>query len=277
VLEETVYLNPWVPKNLHGKDFPTVPQAVFLAHPAEEVLYGGAAGGGKSTSALAGAMQYVDTPGYNALILRRTFPMLNLPDGVIPMSQAWLAGTDAKFNSAEHRWTFPSGATISFGYLNTYVDVFQYQSAQFQYINFEELTQFTEAMYTFLFSRLRRPETLNVPLRMRSTTNPGGIGHAWVKRRWEIRGHKGSHVLDADGRVARVFIPAKLDDNPGIDKDGYRRQLAKLDPVTRRQMEDGDWDIAQDDNVFDVEALMEMERAAVGVVGVDGMLTEVKV
>jgi hypothetical protein len=278
VLERTVLRNPWIPKELHGKPFPSIPQGIFLAHPAEEVMYGGAAGGGKSTAGLAGALQYVDVPGYNALILRRTFPMLNLPGGLIPMSQEWLSGRrvhgrEADYNAGEHRWTFPSGATLSFGFLDNYADVFKYQSAQFQYIDFEELTQFQETMYLYMFSRLRRVESLPVPLRMRSQTNPGGIGHGWVKKRWNIVGHRGSHVVTEDGKL-RVFIPAKLSDNPGLDKDQYRRQLARLDDVTRRQLEDGDWDVAQDDNVFDLAALLEMERHVVE--GVDGMLTEVK-
>lgn len=246
---------------------------MFLTHPAEELLYGGAAGGGKSVGILAAGLQYVDHPGYHALILRRTFPMLEQPGGLIPMSKEWLMGR-AKWNESKHRWHFPSGASLSFGFLDTFNDVYNYQGGQHQFIGFEELTQFAEPMYQYLFSRLRKAMILNVPIRMRGTSNPGGVGHAWVRKRFGIAGFRPVRIVDAVKQIDRAFIPAKLDDNPGLDRAAYRRQLAQLDDVTRQQLEHGDWDVAQDDNVFDLAALIEMEKHVAA--GVAGMLTEVR-
>lgn len=211
----------------------SAPQAAFLALDQLEAFYGGSAGGGKSDALLAGAMQYVDVPRYSALILRRTFADLNIQGAAMNRAQEWLAGK-AHWSGQDKKFTFPSGATLTFGYLQTDADMYRYQSAEFQYIAFDELTQFSERQYEYLFSRLRGAEDIPVPLRMRSGSNPGGIGHGWVKRRF---------ITNRAPNV--VFIPAKLDDHPDESfKRGYRQSLAKLDDVTRRQYEDGDWDVA---------------------------------
>lgn len=211
----------------------SAPQAAFLALDQLEAFYGGSAGGGKSDALLAGALQYVDKPRYSALILRRTFADLNIQGAAMNRAQEWLAGK-AHWQGQDKKFTFPSGATLTFGYLQTDADMYRYQSAEFQYIAFDELTQFSERQYEYLFSRLRGAEDIPVPLRMRAGSNPGGIGHGWVKRRF-ITGR-------AEGVV---YIPARLSDHPDESfKRGYRQSLAKLDDVTRRQYEDGDWDVA---------------------------------
>lgn len=202
-------------------------------------MYGGAGGGGKSVALLAAALQYVQHPRYAALLLRRTFADLNLPEALIPLSHQWLKPTDAKWNGQEHQWRFPSGATLTFGYLETENDKYRYQGAAFNFIGFDELTQFTSSQYRYLFSRLRRREGVNVPLRMRSATNPGGVGHEWVRERF-IDG------IDPD----RLFIPAKLEDNPYLDRDAYSETLNQLDPVTRAQLRHGDWNIRPEGNLF---------------------------
>jgi hypothetical protein len=207
------------------KHRPTAPQTVFLLYEGREALYGGAAGGGKSDALLMGALQYVDIPGYSALVLRKSYSDLSQPGALIPRAAEWLGGTGAKWNGADHIWRFPSGATLSFGYLETEADKYRYQSAEYQYIGFDELTQFAESQYTYLFSRLRRLRGSNLPLRMRSASNPGGFGHDWVKERF---------ITHREGR--RVFIPAKLDDNPYLDQAEYRSALAELDSVTRAQL-----------------------------------------
>jgi len=206
-----------------------------------EALYGGAAGGGKSDALLMAALQYVDIPGYTALLLRRTYTDLMLPDALLDRAAQWLSGTDATWIAREKTWLFPSGARLVFGYLEYENHKYRYQSSAFQFIGFDELTQFTESQYRYLFSRLRRLEGVNLPLRMRAATNPGGIGHLWVKRRF----------LSEEGRKAgRIFIPALLTDNPYLDQDSYRKSLENLDPVTRRQLLNGDWDIAAAGNMF---------------------------
>jgi hypothetical protein len=204
-------------------------QAKFLALACLEAMYGGAAGGGKSDALLMGALAYVHVPGYSALLLRRTYQDLSLPGAIMDRAATWLANTSARWNGTDKRWTFPSGATLSFGYLDTERDKYRYASAEFQFIGFDELTQFPEGWYRFLFSRLRKAEGMPVPLRMRSATNPGGIGHEWVKRRF----------LDPDD--GPPFVPARLHDNPSVDQAGYLEALDKLDPNTKRQLLEGVW------------------------------------
>lgn len=220
---------------------PTPKQSAFLLLRGREALYGGAAGGGKSDALLMGALQWVDVPGYSAILLRRTYADLSLPKALMDRSREWLSGTDAQWNDQKKMWTFPSGAQLVFGYLEHDQDVYRYQSAEFQYIGFDELTQFTERQYRYLFSRLRRLIDSPVPLRVRAATNPGGVGHGWVKQRFLIEGRSKS----------RVFIPARLTDNPYLDQAEYIHSLNNLDEVTRLQLLRGDWDIAEGGAVFD--------------------------
>ncbi len=173
------------------------------------------------------ALQFVDVPGYAAILFRRTFSDLALPGALMDRAGEWLRGTAARWHGIEKRWSFPSGATLSFGYLDTENDKYRYQSADFQYVGFDEASQFTESQYRYLFSRLRRLNTSDVPTRMRAASNPGGVGHEWVKKRF----------IGKD-----THYQASLKDNPHIDAAEYRQNLANLDPITRQQLEHGDWD-----------------------------------
>ena len=238
--------NPYI---LHT---PTPKQAHFLCLMCREALYGGAAGPGKSDALLMGALQFVSEPEYNAILFRRTYQDLMLPEALMARSLDWLKRTDAHWNAKDYFWTFPSGATLSFGYLKSEMDKYRYQSAEFQYIAFDELTQFTESQYRYLFSRLRRLENTFVPLRMRAATNPGGIGHDWVKRRFIIPcnehtdGFQGTCVncqamAYRPRHDERAFVPGLLSDNPYLDQAKYRQSLGELDPITRQQLLNGDW------------------------------------
>ena len=215
---------PFIPHKPYPK------QEAFLRLTCLEAFYGGAAGGGKSDALLMGALEYVHVPGHAALLLRRTYADLALPGAIMERSHGWLQGTGATWNGTDKRWTFPSGATLTFGYLDTEKDKFRYASAEFQFIGFDEVTQFPEGWYRFLLSRLRGPVGLGVPMRARSAGNPGGIGHQWVKKRF----------VDSTGPECR-FVPANLADNPALDAVEYRKSLAQLDENTRRQLEDGIW------------------------------------
>jgi predicted phage terminase large subunit-like protein len=238
LLQQTVLQNKFIP-SLGGK-FPTPQQASFLTLPFKEILYGGAAGGGKSAAILAAALQYVEFPGYDALILRRSYADLEKPGALIPLSQSWLIGTEATYNQQSHRWTFPSGATLSFGFIQNEASVQQdYQGSAYAFIGFDELTQFSKFMYTYLFSRLRTAEGNPFPTRMRATSNPGGAGHNWVKSRF----------IDSPSE-SQLFVPAKLDDNPGLDKESYEQALEQLDYITRQQLRHGDWNIRPEGNLF---------------------------
>lgn len=218
---------------------PTAKQQAFLLLDCLEAMYGGAAGGGKSDALLMAALQYVDTPGYAALLLRRTFADLALPGAVMARSHEWLQGTDAAWNDRDKTWTFPSGATLTFGYLQTERDRWRYQSAEFQFCGFDELTQFSEQQYTYLFSRLRRGAEVEVPLRMRAASNPGGEGHAWVYDRFMP--DLSAAAADHRRKTGRLFVPARLTDNPYIDQASYRKGLAELDDIERQQLEEGLW------------------------------------
>lgn len=208
-------------------------QAAFLLLDVREALYGGAAGGGKSDALLAGALQYVDVPGYAAIIFRRSFTDLALPGAALARSKDWLGGL-ADWNEREKTWTFPSGATLTFGYLERDVDVYRYKSAEFTYIAFDELTSFSEFQYRYLFSRLRRTKLVKATPRMRAASNPGDIGHQWVKERL---------VDDETRKKGAAFIPARVSDNPGLVVEEYRQNLLEnLDETLVEQLLEGNWE-----------------------------------
>ena len=219
---------------------PTPPQQRFIDLQCKEALYGGAAGGGKSDAILMGALQHVDEPAYAALILRKTYADLALPGAIMDRSHAWLRDTRAEWRAERKQWAFPSGATVTFGYLENDQDRFRYQSAEFQYIGIDELTQFSELAYRYMPTRTRRLVNSNIPIRIRSASNPGGRGHKWVLNRF----------VNADTREDREYVPARLGDNPHIDQDEYRQSLAVLDETTRRQMEHGEWVLDAGRNVY---------------------------
>jgi hypothetical protein len=232
----SVLKNPWIPHR------PTARQAEFLRLSCREALYGGSAGGGKSDALLMAALQFAEVPGYAALLRRRTYTDLALRGALMDRAQEWLAGTAARWSDKDKTWHFPSGATLTFGYLETARDHLRYQSSEYQFVGFDELTQFPhEGQYTYLFSRLRRLAGTRVPLRMRAGSNPGGPGHLWVRDRFPI--------LTAN-TPERVFVPARLDDNPHLDRAEYLQSLGELAPVERARLLNGDWTIQNEGLVF---------------------------
>ena len=235
----TVLNNPYIPH------MPTTKQAGFLIdNSTPEGFYGGAAGGGKSDALLMAGLQFVEIPTYSALIFRRTYADLSLPGALMDRADEWLHNTDARWREKSKTWEFPSGATLTFGYLEHEKDKYRYQSAEFQYVAFDELTQFTETQYQYLFSRTRRLADVNIPIRILSASNPGGVGHDWVKARF-ISPPK--EVLIEHGRF---FVSARLEDNPYLDQVEYGKALDRLDPVTREQLRFGDWDVSLSGGMF---------------------------
>lgn len=228
-LSATVLRNEYIPHK------PAQKQAQFCLSLAPELLYGGAAGGGKSDALLMAALQFVSVPGYAALLLRRSYRDLALPGAIMDRAAEWLRNTKARWLPLEYRWVFPSGASLTFGYLQNDNDKYRYQSAEFQYVGFDETTQFELPQYLYLFSRLRRGVGMTVPLRMRCASNPGGVGHAWVKERFI---------------TPKRFIPATLADNPFIDQESYIASLNRLDMITRAQLLNGDWDVSPEGALF---------------------------
>lgn len=206
------------------------------------MLYGGAVGGAKTASLLLAALQFVDIPGYAALLLRRTYPELTKARSLIPLAHEWLANTDAEWNEQKKTYTFPSGATIEFGHMEHEKDKYNFDTASYQYIGFDELASFTQTQYLHVeATRLRKPSGMPVPLRIRSGSNPRGAGSMWIKQRFIVEGK-------AKGRI---FVPAKLRDNAQfIDVESYLPGLMGLDPYTRAQLLDGDWDAKPPGGLF---------------------------
>jgi len=247
-------------------------QEAYLAAPNLEILYGGAAGGGKTAGMLAAALQYVDQPNYDALIIRRTYAELSMPGATMSLAKRWLAHTDAQWRHGDH-WEFPSGATLNFGYLARDDDKWQYQSSNYNFIGIDEAAEFpSEDTYKFLFSRLRRGAGVLIPPRMRLGANPIGPGANWLKKRFitfpyvETLREQPCDVCDHyhwkehcpqecdcpynPNSEARLYIPAKIDDNPFLDQIAYKRSLSNLDPYTREALQSGNWDAKPPGKMF---------------------------
>ena len=238
------------------------PQTEFLAAPEREVLYGGAAGGGKSFGLLADPLRYFAVPDFNGLILRRTNDELR---ELVWKSQELYpkAYPGAKWQEKKSQWVFPSGARLWMTYLERDEDVLRYQGQAFSYIAFDELTQHpTPFAWTYMRSRLRTTNP-DLPVFMRATTNPGGPGHAWVKAMFIDPAPAGrpfvatdlesgepllypeNHERAGEPLFYRRFIPATLRDNPYLFDEGtYETNLLSLPEMQRRQLLEGDWAIA---------------------------------
>ena len=220
------------------------PQTDFLAAPETDVLYGGAAGGGKSYAMLVDPLRFAHRAAHRALILRRSMPELReLIDKSRELYPKAFPG--CRFREVEKIWTFPSGAKLEFGFLERDADVYRYQGQAYSWIGFDEITHLaTEFSWNYLSSRLRTTDPEIQPY-MRCTANPGGAGAHWVKKRYVHPSEPNESFTGNDG-LTRKFIPARLDDNPYLSKDGrYEQMLKALPDVQRKQLLEGDWDITE--------------------------------
>lgn len=235
-------------------EIPYTPQArqqAFHTCAADEVLYGGAAGGGKSEAilfdALANALAY---EGCRIIVFRRTFP--DLKRSLIARSLQVIPKELGRYRADDKTWTFINGSTIEFAYWDDDSNYTNYQGAEYDFIYWDELTQFKQEWYTFMLSRLRG----NKPIKrqVKSATNPGGIGHGWVKARfidpappetvWRPEASEVERNLGVQP-LSRCFIPAKVWDNPILlqTDPGYLARLASLPDDQRRAFMDGDWNV----------------------------------
>jgi len=220
------------------------PQEDFLAAGETDVLYGGSAGGGKSYAMIVDPLRFAHKPAHRALILRRSMPELReLIDKSRELYPKAFPG--CKYREVEKLWNFPSGAKIEFGFLERDADVYRYQGQAYSWIGFDEITHLpTEFSWNYLASRLRTTDPEITPY-MRCTANPGGVGAHWVKKRYISPAPPNDSFLGADG-ITRKFIPARLQDNPYLAYDGrYEQMLKSLPPAQRKQLLEGDWDVAE--------------------------------
>ena len=216
-------------------------QEKFISATATEVLFGGAAGGGKSYGQLVDALLYaLKYPKSKQLILRRTFA--ELEKSLIRVSLSLFPREIYTYNSTCHVGKFKNGSILDFGYCATENDVFQYQSAEYDTVRFDELTHFTEFQYLYLISRVRGANSN--PKQIKSSTNPGGIGHMWVKSRF-VDPSPPNTVFTAEDGSRRVFIPSKIDDNLFLTKSDpdYKKRLLSLPESQKKALLYGDWNI----------------------------------
>lgn len=259
-------------------------QQLFLSLNDLEVYTGGSGGGGKSDSLLLAALQFVDVPSYAAIIFRSTFKNLNRSGSIMDRAKDWLIydGTDVHWDGNDYRFTFPSGARISFAYLESQKHADQHRSAEYTAEMYDEVTEIPELCYRFLFSRLRRNKTgASIPLRVRCASNPGGEYAEWVKNRFIAQEYLDCHdndyrfnriwkkgetcvdcqgtgklksgqcfYCDGVGAQKRTFVPSRIQDNPALDADEYRKSLSQMTYVERMQVEHGDWNITAEGGVF---------------------------
>lgn len=282
---------------------PTEKQLEALRSPAKELLFGGALGGGKSDYLLMCGLQYADVPGYASAIFRKSLTDLKLPGALLDRARDWLQphmktkrqpANNVTYVPGEHTYYFktrsPDGsigipARLCFCYIGEANIKDRYQSAEFQTVCFDEISQWeTPNDYKFMTTRLRKnvcrvhgknkDGSANYvegcqecflksesPTRLRAATNPGGKGGLWIKKRWQILPDPELYpdkrvalqVINSGVRVPfvgthpdREFIPSYIDDNPFLDQVQYREFLDELDPHLRSQLRDGNWEARAD-------------------------------
>lgn len=231
----------WEPTD-RQKEFLEIPDDVF------EVLYGGAAGGGKSELLIwaPGARGFFDYPNFKGIFFRRTFPQLE--ESIIPRAKL-IYGTNgnngyfnAKYNDTKHVFTFPSGATMRLSYMEKMDDATQHDTAEFNYLAIDELTHFEEDIYRYISSRVRTSS--NLPAIMRTGSNPGNIGHIWVRDRFVApKKDGGALIFDKTTNTYRIFIKSLLTDNPHLLKHdpNYINRLRLLPIADQKAKIYGDW------------------------------------
>jgi phage terminase large subunit-like protein len=242
--------NPFLPQMPHPKQLQLLAAHRFDdRRPVFECLFGGSAGGGKSRALLMACAQRAWRHGhYRGLLLRRKYVDLVRSGGLLDTAMRWWRHAGARWVDGARKFVFPSGATVEFGYHEHASDDDNYQGGEWHDVGFDELAQWpTDAAFDWLMSRLRRGPSDPLRLRLLATSNPGGAGHQWVKNRF-VGG------LDPfTGQVIAprsLYIPSRIDDNPGVRWEEYSQTLSGMHPTRVAQLRDGNWDARDPGNYF---------------------------
>lgn len=236
----------WKPNEKGQSEVLAAPDSIF------EILGGGAAGGGKTDLGilLPAVRQFTEHPKFKGLVLRRTFP--DLEKEIVPRQQEWYAPMGATYNETKKLWKFPSGAKIQNGHAEREDDVRKYDSAEYNYIDWDESTHFTKFQYLYLSISRCRSSSPDLPAIVRSFTNPGNVGHLFFKERFVDPAPRGRKILiDKVTKLKRMYIPFLGSDNPwlSINDPGYLGRLEGLPEAERLAKLFGNWD-AYEGQVF---------------------------
>lgn len=228
-------------------------QEDFLVTPAQEVFFGGEAGGGKSWACLQDFLYDVDNPNANGILFRRSFPDL---EDLIFKAKDHFGGFNPKYNEAKHLFTFPSGARFRFAHMNHVSNIFTHAGQEYTHEYWDELCHFPKLPYVYLMSRLRTTDS-TIPTRIRATGNPDGEGVLWVKQRfvdklkpYEIKWFKTVNDRDVETSpddpeaISRQWIPTKRSENTALMKANpqYEAMLNQLPEKQKRAYKYGVWD-----------------------------------
>lgn len=252
-------------------------RALLRLDQVPDVLFGGAVGGSKTFGLLMAALRYVDRPGYAALLLRETWTQLEAePNGLMPILAQWLEGTPARWYPRSRTWKFPSGATVSFGYLQDPEDHRRYAGPSWHFIGIDQAEEIRAKHLLFMFSRLRKTKGLDIPIRYRLTANPGGRSHDYLTQRYRTveRDLDPTRCATCGVRVpaeptdhphmARAFLPSLLDDNPHLDVGAYDVVLAQLGETEHARLRWGDWGAVAPGTMFRVDQIAALNEAPPG-------------
>lgn len=222
--------------------------AILSLWDIEEIFYGGAAGPGKSTLMLLESSQFHDYPTSRSLLLRNSYPDLIRSGALLDVAKTlWRYKAGIHYNDKDKIFTFPSGATTTFGVMEHEDDHEKYSGTEWTFIGFDEATLLIPGSMTFLASRQRKIDNNPVPIRRRWASNPGGPAHSWVKNRF----------ITPPNTRDRVFVPGFAKHNPHLDAEDYHKRMvdAGMTQVEIQRLRDGNWDAISDTGKFQTDKM----------------------